>query len=244
MNILYTGPCMPEYVALMEELKPRGAVLTALPGGHPDIPQALPSADFLVTLAGVTEQMIAAAPHLRLIQVAGIGYERIDVAAAARAGVPVAITAGSNANTVAEHVMALVLSLYRRVPYADRTMRAGEWTQTHFYRSGNFELAGKTLGLIGLGHVGRSIVPKAMGFSMKVIYHDVRRLAEPDEAALGLTYVSLDDLLSQADVVSLQVPLTPETRGADWRERTASDAAQRNPRQHVQRRRDQRRAPA
>lgn len=213
MNILYTGPCMPEYVALMEGLKPQRAALTALPGGHADIWQALPSAEFLMTLAPVTAPMIAAAPGLRLIQVVGIGYESIDVAAATQAGVPVAITAGSNANTVAEHVMALVLSLYRRVPYADRTMKAGEWTQFEFYRAGNVELAGKTLGLVGLGNVGRSIVPKAKGFGMNLIYHDVRRLAPADEAALGLKYVGFADLLRQADVVSLQVPLTPETRG-------------------------------
>lgn len=213
MNILYTGPCMPEYVALMHELKPPGSALTAFEGDRPEIWQALPSADFLVTLAAVTAEMIAAAPRLRLIQVAGIGYDKIDLAAAARANIPVAITAGSNANTVAEHVMALILSLYRRVPYADRSMKAGAWTQHEFYRAGNFELAGKTLGLIGLGNVGRSIVLKARGFGMNLIYHDVRRLAPVDEAALGLTYAGFADLLRQADVVSLQVPLTPETRG-------------------------------
>jgi phosphoglycerate dehydrogenase-like enzyme len=109
--------------------------------------------------------------------------------------------------------MALMLVLYRRMSYADRSMRAGAWTQHEFYRSGNYELAGKTLGMIGLGNVGRSIVPKARGFGMNLIYHDVRRLAPNDEAVLGLTYAGLADLLRQADVVSLQVPLTPATRG-------------------------------
>ena len=166
-----------------------------------------------MTLAPVTAQMIAAAPGLRLIQVAGIGYESIDVTAAAKSGVPVAITAGSNANTVAEHVMALVLGLYRRVPYADRTMRAGLWTQFEFYRAGNFELAGKTLGLVGVRQ--RGAIDRAQGEGIR---HepDLLRCAPSDASrrgSLGLTYAGLAELLRQADVVSLQVPLTPETRG-------------------------------
>ena len=168
-------------------------------------------AEFLLPgWAAVTEPMLARAGKLRMIQKWGIGVDRIDVDAARRRGIPLAITAGSNAAPVAELAIALMLAVYRRVPYVDRAIRAGLWPKNEM-RETCFQIAGKTVGLVGFGNIGRMLARRLRGFDVQVLYFDARQADADTERSLGARYVTLAELLAQSDIVSLHAPFTPQT---------------------------------
>ena len=122
------------------------------------------NAEFLLPgWAAVTEPMLTHAKKLRMIQKWGIGYDRIDVDAARKRGIPLAITAGSNAGPVAELAIALMLAVYRRIPYNTSAMRAGKWPKAEM-RETCFQIAGKTVGLVGFGNIGRMLARRLRGF--------------------------------------------------------------------------------
>jgi phosphoglycerate dehydrogenase-like enzyme len=156
------------------------------------------------------------APGLRLVQVPGHGFDHVNVADAATAGVPVATVAssGAEAHTVAEMAILLAGVASRRVLQGHRAVLDGRWGVLEMLQGGVFELAGKTIGLVGLGRIGREVAKRARAFDMQVVYHDVLRLPDDQEREIGVAFrESLDALLSEADIVSLHAPLTPETRG-------------------------------
>jgi phosphoglycerate dehydrogenase-like enzyme len=210
MHILYAAPALPEYLARLHSRLSETDTFDVLPRITPEHP-ALARADVLIVLGAVTAETIAAARNLRLIQVLGAGYESVDLDAARSAGIPVATTGGANAVSVAEHTFALILALARRVTDSDRRIKLGDWPQLERYAGGVYELQGKTLGLIGLGHVGRAIARIARAFDMRLVYF--ARHQVPDEQAIPASYRSLEDLLRISDVVTVQVPLTPDTAG-------------------------------
>ena len=158
------------------------------------------------TLASVepyTRQVLAAT-KLRAIARHGVGYDAIDVAAATERGVAVAISPG-NHDSVAEQTLALLFGVFRGVAWRDRTVRAGRWQRTILPR-----LAGRTIGIVGLGRIGRAMVPRAIGLGLRVIAFDP--LADASFAAKhGVRLVSLDALLAEADIVSLHCPVLPHT---------------------------------
>lgn len=155
--------------------------------------------------AAITEPMLQRAKHLRMIQKWGIGVDRIDVEAARRRQIPLAITAGSNAGPVAELTIALMLAVYRRVAHVDRSLRQGKWLKSEMREIG-YQIAGKTVGLIGFGNIGRMVARRLQGFDARVIYHDVRRADQATENALNVEYVSREHLLANSDIVSLHTP--------------------------------------
>ena len=163
----------------------------------------------------VTAQLLDTAPKLRVIGRAGAGVDTIDVEAATRRGIVVVNTPGGNAIAAAEHTLALIFALARRVSAADAALKRGEWARGAYVGT---ELSGKTLGLIGLGRVGAEVARRALGLDMRVLVYDPY---VPDEHARrsGLDPVDLDPLLEAADFVSLHVPLTEATRGILNRER-------------------------
>jgi phosphoglycerate dehydrogenase-like enzyme len=172
-------------------------------------------AEFLVAPppAAVDARLFSRAPKLRLVQVPGHGFDHVNMADAAAAGVPVATVAssGAEAHTVAEMAILLAGAASRRMLDGDRAVREGRWGSLAMLQLGVFELAGKTIGLVGLGRIGREVTKRARAFDMRVLYHDVIRVS--DEAAIGAEFRELDALLAESDVVSLHAPLTPETRG-------------------------------
>ena len=169
------------------------------------------AAEFLLPgWAAVTEPMLERAKRLRMIQKWGIGVDRIDVDAARRRGIPLAITAGSNAAPVAELTLALMLAVYRRIGYVDRAMRQGLWPKAEM-RETCFQIAGKTIGLVGFGNIGRMVARRLSGFDAKVIYADARAADRETEVALGVSRVALPELLARSDIVSLHAPFTPQT---------------------------------
>jgi D-3-phosphoglycerate dehydrogenase len=154
----------------------------------------------------VTARVIAAAPHLKMIAKHGVGYENIDIEAAQARGIPVAIAGGAIADSVADMTMALLLALARQIPQGCASVRSGEWK-----RFVGPELRGKTLGIVGLGQIGKAVCRRAKGFGMRVVAHDLH-IEAAFAASWGVEFLSLDDLLAQADFVSLHAPVTPKTR--------------------------------
>lgn len=157
----------------------------------------------------VTAQLIDMAPRLRVVGRAGMGVDNIDVQAATRRGIAVLNAPGANTVSAAEHAIALLLALVRRVPWAVQSMRQGDWDRKAF---GGTELRGKTLGVVGLGRIGAHLTGIARAFGMQVVAHDPY-LSEERARELRVVLAPLDDLLVQADVVSLHLPLTEQTRG-------------------------------
>ncbi len=157
----------------------------------------------------VTADVLETATRLKMIGRAGIGVDNIDVAAASRRGVIVMNTPSGNATTTAEHALALMMSLARRIPQATASLKGGKWEKKKFQGT---ELSGKTLGIVGLGNIGRIVCDRARGLSLKVIAFDP--FLSPDAAAkLGAELVSLGVLFERADIITVHTPLTAETKG-------------------------------
>jgi len=172
---------------------------------------AMRAADGMIVRSGtrVTAELLENPGKMRAVVRAGVGVDNIDVAAATRKGIVVMNTPGGNTVSTAEHTITLLLALARHVPSADASVHAGKWERTKFVGT---QLAGKTLGVVGLGRIGREVARRAAGMDMKVVGFDP--FLAPDRAAqLGIEAVSgLDQLLPRCDFVTVHTPLTDETR--------------------------------
>ncbi len=167
----------------------------------------LPDADaYIAGGERIGEDLMALAPRLKIIARTGVGYDAIDVAAATRRGIAVSITPGANHESVAEQAFGLLLGLTRNLVNNDQIIRSGGWDRTLL-----IPLRGKTLGLVGLGRIGKAMVPKARAFGMNVVACDPLHDSEFD-GIHGLRRLPLEDVLAVSDVVSLHLPLTAETR--------------------------------
>jgi len=153
----------------------------------------------------------AAAKKMKLVQLISAGYNTVDIEAARRAGVPVANNGGANSVAVAEHTVMLILATLKRLAWLHNNVRAGRWRVGDFAETRLYELAGKTVGLVGLGNIGKKTARRLQGFDCRIVYYDIVRLAEHEEDALGVKFVLFDELLRRSDVVSLHVPLTSLT---------------------------------
>jgi glyoxylate reductase len=178
----------------------------------PALARALADVEGLVCLLTdtVDAEVLAAAPRLRVVANVAVGYNNIDVAAATGRGIVVTNTPGVLTETTADFTWALLLATARRVAEADAYTRAGRFTEWGLGLLLGEDVHGRTLGILGLGRIGRAVARRAQGFSMRVLYHDAirDRAAERD---LGLVHADKDALLREADFVTLHVPLLPET---------------------------------
>lgn len=158
----------------------------------------------------VDERTLALLPSLRIVANYGAGYEGIDVAACAARGVTVTNTPEVLDAATADLAFALVLAARRRVIEGDILLRRGQWL-SDIDRFLSDDVTGATIGIVGFGGVGRAVARRARAFDMQVLYTKRRRLTADEEGVLGVEYRALDDLLGEADIVSLHVPLTPDT---------------------------------
>ncbi len=159
----------------------------------------------------IDRELLDKAPHLRMIANYGVGFNNIDVKAATARGIPVSNTPGVLTDATADITFALILATARRVVEGDKRNREGEfkfWAPLHFLGR---EVSGKTLGIVGLGRIGKAVVRRARGFEMRVLYHNRHPMEESEEKQLDVQYVDLKRLLTEADFVSLHVPLTDQT---------------------------------
>ena len=175
-----------------------------------NVAEEIRDADALVVRSATkaTAALLANATKLRVIGRAGTGVDNVDLDAATQKGVVVMNTPGGNAGSVAEHTMALMLALARRLPQADASMKQGRWEKKKLE---GMELRGKTLGLVGLGQIGSSVASLAKAFEMQIVAYDpyVSSLLAGE---LGVRLGSLEDVLKAADFLSLHASATPETR--------------------------------
>src|ERR671928_917284 len=196
----------------LEPLRAAGFVVEKRTGLKGDeLAKAVAGADGLVVRSEtkVTAALLESAVRLRVIGRAGVGVDNIDVAAATQGGVVVMNAPDGNTMTTAEHALALLLALARRVPQGNASLRAGRWERKKFV---GVELRGKTLGVVGLGRIGRVVASRALGFEMRVVAFDPfvapGQASEPD-----IELTTLEELCARADFVTVHTPLTPETRG-------------------------------
>jgi D-3-phosphoglycerate dehydrogenase len=200
-------------------LKEHGEVIMAPALDEATLVPVVRDVDAIVIRANgkVTRTVMKAAPKLRVIGRHGVGLETIDVPAATERGIWVVNTPEANSESVAEHFVGLALMLSKRMLEADQALRAGQWKVRNEYIGR--ELFGKTLGVAGFGRIGRTTARICHhGFGMPVIYYDVVAAAPGVETETKATRVKLDELLRTADYVSLNLPLTPETRHIIGRE--------------------------
>ncbi|HVU01581.1 MAG TPA: phosphoglycerate dehydrogenase [Polyangiaceae bacterium] len=176
-----------------------------------DLAKALAGVEGLVIRSGskVTAKVIEAADKLKVVGRAGIGVDNVDVKAASRRGIIVMNTPTGNAVTTAEHALALLFSVARKVPLASSLMKEGKWEKKALEGR---ELSGKTLGVIGLGNIGRIVADRARGLRMNVVGYDPFMTAER-ASELGIELLSLDELFSRSDAITVHTPLTAETKG-------------------------------
>ena len=176
-----------------------------------DLLAAVAQSDGLITRSGtaVTPVLVNAGNRLRVIGRAGVGLDNVDVDACTERGILVINAPTANIMSATEHTMAMLLSLCRNIPEAHASVKRGEWTRSKFM---GVELDGKTLGVIGLGRIGTRVTVRARGFGMRVIAYDPY-IADSVFERVVATRVTLDQLLAQADVITVHTPLTEETRG-------------------------------
>ena len=154
----------------------------------------------------LTARVLAAAPRLRIIARRGVGFDAVDVEAATAKGIVVSTTVGVLSDAVADHAFGLLLAVARQIPLLDRTIKSGRWD-----RSPATDVHNKTLGIVGLGAIGRAVARRGAGFGMRLLSYEI----VPDRAAaasLGVTLCDLDTVLRDSDFVTLHVPLSPATR--------------------------------
>ncbi|MEE2885349.1 MAG: NAD(P)-dependent oxidoreductase [Chloroflexota bacterium] len=160
----------------------------------------------------IPTQLIEAAKHLKLVQVTGAGTDRMNLTELKNAGIDVANHGGGKADAVAEHTIALILSVYRKLHLLFRSVESGNWgrdiPRDLPYESR--EIAGKTIGIIGLGHIGKQLAQRLLGWKCNVVYSDVSPATPKIEKELNIVRETLDELLRKSDIVVILVPLTPK----------------------------------
>ena len=211
-RIVVVPPSFAEISEIARQMAPAGFD-TVIAKGQAEAEAAAAAAEYVVCYPSLKmpDAFHKGAPKLKLIQLLSAGYDDVDLDAARRAGVPVANNGGANAISVAEHAMMLMLAVSRRVIWQHNNVAGGRWR-------GNgpaprmYEMHDKTLGIVGLGTIGKKVARLARAFGMRVQYYDIARLPEHEEDALGVKFRLFGELLRTSDVVSLHVPLNDSTR--------------------------------
>ncbi len=176
-----------------------------------DLLRAVADSDALITRSGtaVTRELVSAGNRLRIVGRAGVGLDNVDVDACTERGILVINAPTANILSATEHTMAMLLALCRNIPEAHASVKRGEWVRSKFL---GIELSGKVLGVIGLGRIGTRVTTRARAFGMRVIAYDPY-IAQAVGEKVGAEMVELDELLAQADVITVHTPLSDETRG-------------------------------
>lgn len=209
--VLYPRP-VPAVLEIGRALLPTGYELDVVDAA--ELAAALVDAEYLMGFVGpIPEAAWEAAKSLRLVQLMSAGYDDVQIDEARAKRIPVSLNGGANAIGVAEHTVMLMLAVYKHLAQLDHEVRLGGWKSGRRQEARITEIGGKRVGLLGLGQIGRQVIKRLRGFDVELFYYDVRRLAPAEEASLGVTYLELVDLIAGVDVLSLHLPLLPETRG-------------------------------
>ena len=208
----------PDAAIAAQEITPSGFDLAVVPARSQEYEEALKTSEFLVGFVDslVDDELFKLGPNLKLIQLLSAGYDRADIEAARNAGVPIANNGGANSVAVSEHAVLLMLAVSRQLVRQHTTVAAGNWRGNETPRV--HELRNKTLGIVGLGTIGKKTARLASAFGMNIIYYDIARLAEHEEDAIGVRFRLLKELLRESDLISLHTPLNNSTHHLIGRE--------------------------
>jgi len=195
-------------------MAPPGFDLVVAAPNSAEFRAAMPEMKYLIGLGdpSMDDAFYRSAPKLKLVQLLSAGYDRCDIDSARRAGVPICNNGGANSVAVAEHAILLMLAVSRRLVWQHENVAAGRWRGNNWMEKNLYELHGRTLGIIGLGTIGKKVARLGRAFGMNVMYYDIARLNEDAEDAIGARFRLMDEVLANSDVVSLHVPLLPTTR--------------------------------
>jgi glyoxylate reductase len=184
-----------------------------LPVSNAQLMRRLEDKDAAITLITdvISDKVLAAAPRLKAVSNVAVGYNNFDVAAATRRGVMLTNTPGAMDDTTADFAWCLILATARRLIEADRLVRSGRWTRWRFMSNLGWDVYGKTLGICGFGRIGRGVARRAAGFHMRILYTGPRRAPADVEREFNATFVDKQTLLRESDIVSLHLPLFPNT---------------------------------
>ena len=203
---------MPVAADFGKEMAPAGFELLVTPARSAEYKAAMAEAEYLVGFVDmlVDDQLFVDGPNLRLIQLLSAGYNRAEIEAARKAGVPICNNGGANSVAVSEHAMLLMLAASRQLVRQHANVAAGRWRGNDV--PALHELRNKTLGVIGLGSIGTKTARLGMAFGMNVIYYDIARLTESEEDSLGVRFRLFSEVIQESDIISPHVPLNDKTR--------------------------------
>ncbi|HEY0196600.1 MAG TPA: phosphoglycerate dehydrogenase, partial [Methanobacterium sp.] len=203
----------------IDELKDIAEVVVQTDITPEELVKSIPDYDAIVVRSRtkVTKKVIEASRKLKIIARAGVGVDNVDVEAATEKGIMVVNAPESTSITVAEHTMGIILSLARKISIADKSVKEGKWEKSKFMGS---ELAGKTLGVIGMGRIGSQVATRCKAFDMEILVNDPY-ITEEVASRLGAKIIERDTLFKEADVITIHVPLTTETKYSIGREQFA-----------------------
>ncbi|MDB5899008.1 MAG: hypothetical protein JWP41_2610 [Ramlibacter sp.] len=214
LRVLYLARGTPQLYEAVRGYAPANIELVTLESDdRQEVFAKLPDCEaVIVATRKLDGEMVAAAHRLRLVVHQGVGYhDTTDVPALQKRGIPIAVTPNGTPQTVSEHAVMLMLAACRLLPFADSELRQGRY-HVNALRLQSQTLAGKTVGFIGMGRIGQATVRRLLGWEMQGLYVDPVPLPDPEAVRLNLTRVTLPELLERADIVSLHVPLTDDTR--------------------------------
>lgn len=208
------APRQPEVILdIARALTPPGYELVIADVGTAEFHRAAAAIEYYLGSARkIDGDFFRALPKLKLVQLLSAGYDKVDVEQARKAGVPVSNNGGANAIAVAEHTLMLMLATLKGLVNFHNDVVAGKWRVGDLGESRVYELSGKTLGIVGLGNIGKKVARRAAAFDVNIQYFDIKRLTEDQEDALGVRFALFTELLRTSDIVSLHVPYDATTR--------------------------------
>jgi phosphoglycerate dehydrogenase-like enzyme len=212
-KVLLIDPALAVAVDRFRQILPTSVEIAATTSFEDDeLTRLAVDADILVNARRrIDTALLAMAPRARFIQLIGIGYDTVDVAAVASASIVVAYNPGVNATGVAEQTLTLMLALVKRLSWSEQSSRAGQFATAELIGAGIDDLAGATVGLIGMGDIGTAVAERLIPFGPRIVYSTRARRPPHEETRLGATWLPLADLLRESTIVSLHLPLTPDT---------------------------------
>ncbi|MEM3333276.1 MAG: NAD(P)-dependent oxidoreductase, partial [Thermoplasmata archaeon] len=200
---------LPEFIPLEEVRK---TVEQILPGTEirTDTNFEENNAEVLVvtTFTKVDKNIVDKMKNLKFVQVASTGYDNVDLDYLKSKGIMLSNIPVANKQSVAEHVIAMVLSFLKNLFLMDQVLRSGNWPML----SNSSDLEGKTFGIVGMGMIGKQLAIRLLPFNVNIVYYDIKRLSPEEEEKMGLTYMELDELLKISDIVSIHLPLNEKTK--------------------------------
>ncbi len=211
-HIAFLSPMALSIRAEIQRLVPAGySIAFAETNERAEHAQMVPSADFIIAAGTFVDAgLIQRAPKLKMIQKWGIGVDKIDLKAAREAGITVAITSGASSAPVSEHAIMLMLAVLRRLPLAHRSLGEGQWIPAAL-RTVSYQIAGKTIGLLGFGNIAKHVAKRLKGFEVQVQYYSRNRADLETEQQYEVEYVDYETLLRTSDILSIHIPSNVHT---------------------------------